>query len=101
MVHVAPAIAKTGGRWQGFASLAAACLIVVAAWFVIGARTSVHSAESRAIVRLTSALDQSAAAIRGAKPEQAMTAEVRRLGNDVKRGVGFVKAVLPRVRSNG
>ncbi|MBL8746064.1 MAG: hypothetical protein JNK58_06880 [Phycisphaerae bacterium] len=99
--HTAPSIAVSTGRGYGVASLAAAGLIVATTWMVIGTQRPPPARAPGAMVRLSAAIDHSAAAVRGAKPEQPIMREVKRLKHDVNRGVGFIKAVMPKVRGTG
>lgn len=95
-------IAQSSGRWQerwhGLAALVVAGMIVVAVWVAVN-----QSRPARAIVgvRITAAFERSAERVRGLRVEGPIVNEARRLRSELERGVGFVKAVMPRVRVNG
>lgn len=97
--------AQSSGRWHGLdgwiVPIAAALAMAASVWLLSQNTGPAPVSESRAVLRLTSAIDGSAAAIRGAKPERPIVVEAKRLKADVERGMGFVKSVLPRIRVNG
>jgi hypothetical protein len=87
------------GQW--LLPVAAAVAMTTGLWLVSRAPTPAPFSEPRSAFRLSSALGESAEALRGTRPERALVVEAERLRADVERGVVFVKSVLPRIRFNG